>query len=158
MQKTKPLVNKHYFKFILLLLILIAFKPLFGQKITVREDLVLDTDKELLNSSTEWFSFNKSKEKWQYKNSSDNFYFDLIQEVNLDEIPKNHKVISLNQFYLDIEEQYRQIHKENYQEELWKNMFSYKRNFRYSNLYIKLNKENSIKYYKVNFNYQWTSH
>lgn len=69
MQKTKPLVNKHYFKFILLLLILIAFKPLFGQKITVKQVLVLDTDKELLNSSTEWFSFNKSKEKWQYKNS-----------------------------------------------------------------------------------------
>ncbi|MDM1447973.1 hypothetical protein HX057_14600 [Myroides odoratimimus] len=158
MKKTKPLVNKHYFKFILLLLILLAFKPVYSQKKTVKEVHVLDTNKELLNSSTEWFSFNKKKGKWQYKNSSDNFYFDLIQEVNLDEIPKNHKVISLSQFNLDIEEQYKQIHKENYQEELWKNMFSYKRNFRYSNLYIKLNKENSIKYYKVNFDYQWSSH
>ncbi|MCA4793851.1 hypothetical protein [Myroides odoratimimus] len=158
MKTTKPLVNKHYFKFILLLLILIAFKPVYSQKKTVKEVHVLDTNKELLNSSTEWFSFNKKKGKWQYKNSSDNFYFDLIQEVNLDEIPKNHKVISLSQFNLDIEEQYKQIHKENYQEELWKNMFSYKRNFRYSNLYIKLNKENSIKYYKVNFDYQWSSH
>ncbi|MDM1497113.1 hypothetical protein HX063_17225 [Myroides odoratimimus] len=156
MKKTKSIVNKHYIIYILL--ILSTLKPIYSQKITVKEVIILDTNKELLNNTTEWFSFNKSKEKWQYKNNSDNFYFDLIKEVDIDDIPKNHKVISLNEFNLDIEEQYKQIHKENYQEELWKNMFFYKKQFSYINLYMKLNKEKSIKYYKVNFDYSWTTH
>ncbi|EHO10167.1 hypothetical protein HX057_07235 [Myroides odoratimimus] len=164
MIKTKSIVNKHYIIYILL--ILSTLKPVYSQKTTVKEVIILDTNKELLNNTTEWFSFNKSKKKWQYKNNSDNFYFDLIKEVVIDDIPKNHKVISLNKFNNDIEEKYAKIYEDKYKEKygappkkgiLYINLI-YKKEFKYENLYLMLYKEDSVKYYKVNFDYHWTSH